>query len=96
MCSRQERARAQSGSLLTDVTVVSLFPLLCTSLPLNDILPCSRQERARAQLGALLAEEYWALGSTSAARKLLLQVAHTYRRWGEGRGPEKVSRKKEK
>jgi hypothetical protein len=41
---------------------------------------CRPYERARARLCLLLAEEHVTLGSLSAARKLLLQVALVFRR----------------
>lgn len=41
----------------------------------------SRNERLRSRLGAMMAAEHVMSSNLSAARKLLLQVAHTYRRW---------------
>lgn len=41
-----------------------------------------RHERIRSELGFLMAAEHMATNNIISARKLLLQVAYTYRRYG--------------
>eukprot|EP00798_Chlamydomonas_sp_ICE-L_P013772 gene13772-19680_t len=46
------------------------------------VLKDTQNERMRSRLGLLMAEEHMVAGNLSAARKLLLQICHAYRRDG--------------
>ncbi len=64
-----------------DVDLLSVCVCVCVCMCVVCRAVWSTTERQRSHLSLLLAEEYVLLGSLSAARKLLLQVAHTYRRY---------------
>ncbi len=48
------------------------------------VLKDTQHERMRSRLGLLMAEEHMVAGNMSAARKLLLQICHAYRKYAAG------------